>query len=61
MSDVPNIEVRVVSTDHPPTGAGEDGVALAAGAVGNAFAALTGVRLREIPFDSEQVRGALSA
>ncbi len=28
MSDVPNIEVKVVSTDNPPTGAGEDGVPL---------------------------------
>jgi isoquinoline 1-oxidoreductase subunit beta len=26
MSDVPNIEIKVVSTDNPPTGAGEDGV-----------------------------------
>src|SRR5450432_4876806 len=24
MSDVPNIEVKVISTDNPPTGAGED-------------------------------------
>ena len=40
MSDVPNIEVKVISTDHPPLGAGEDGVALVAGAVGNAVAAL---------------------
>ena len=61
MSDMPNIEVRVISTDYPPTGAGEDGVALAASAVGNAFTALTGVRLRQTPFDSEQVRGALEA
>ena len=61
MSDVPNIEVRVISTNHPPTGAGEDGVALTAGAIGNAVASLTGVRLREIPFDPEQVRSALNA
>jgi isoquinoline 1-oxidoreductase beta subunit len=61
MSDIPNIEVKVVSTDNPPTGAGEDGVALVAGAVGNAVAALTGVRLRELPFDSDRVRGALGA
>jgi isoquinoline 1-oxidoreductase subunit beta len=61
MSDVPNIEVRVVSTDNPPTGAGEDGVPLVAPAVGNAIAQLTGVRLRELPFAPERVRGALGA
>src|SRR6266446_3838638 len=59
MSDVPNIEVKVVSTDNPPTGAGEDGLPVLACAVGNAIAALTGVRLRELPFAPERVRGAL--
>ena len=61
MSDVPNIEIKVVSTDNPPTGAGEDGVPLVASAVGNAIAALTGVRIRELPFAPERVRGALGA
>jgi len=61
MSDVPNIEVKVVSTDNPPTGAGEDGVPVVACAVGNAIAALTGVRLHELPFAPERVRGALGA
>jgi isoquinoline 1-oxidoreductase subunit beta len=61
MSDVPNIEVKVVSTDNPPTGAGEDGLPVVACAVGNAIAALTGVRLRELPFAPERVRGALGA
>ena len=32
-----------------------------AGAVGNAIATLTGVRLRELPFAPERVRGALGA
>ncbi len=32
-----------------------------AGAVGNAIAALTGVRLRELPFAPDRVRGALGA
>jgi isoquinoline 1-oxidoreductase beta subunit len=61
MSDVPNIEVKVVSTDSPPTGGGEDGLPVLAGAVGNAIAALTGVRLHELPFAPDQVRGALGA
>ena len=61
MSDVPNIEVKVVSTDNPPTGAGEDGLPVLACAVGNAIATLTGVRLRELPFAPELVRGALGA
>ncbi len=61
MSDVPNIEVKVISTDNPPTGAGEDGLPLLACAVGNAIATLTGVRLRELPFAPERVRGALGA
>ena len=61
MSDMPNIEVRVISTDNPPTGAGEDGLPLVGGAIGNAVAALTGVRLRELPFAPERVKGALGA
>ena len=61
MSDVPNIEVKVVSTDNKPTGAGEDGAPLVAAAVGNAIATLTGVRLRELPFSPDRVKGALGA
>jgi len=61
MSDMPNIEVKVISTNNPPTGAGEDGVPLVAGAVANAVAALTGVRIRELPFTPDRVRGALGA
>jgi isoquinoline 1-oxidoreductase beta subunit len=61
MSDIPNIEVKVLSTNNPPTGAGEDGLPLVAGAVGNAIATLTGVRIRELPFTPDRVRGALGA
>jgi isoquinoline 1-oxidoreductase beta subunit len=61
MSDVPNIEVKVVSTDNPPTGAGEDGLPVLACSVGNAIASLTGVRLRELPFAPDKVKDALGA
>ena len=61
MSDVPHIEIKVVSTDNQPTGGGEEGVPLVACAVGNAIATLTGVRLRELPFSPDRVRGALGA
>jgi isoquinoline 1-oxidoreductase subunit beta len=61
MSDVPHIEIKVVSTDNKPTGGGEEGVPLVACAVGNAIAALTGVRLRELPFSPDHVRGAMGA
>jgi isoquinoline 1-oxidoreductase subunit beta len=61
MSDVPHIEIKVVSTDNHPTGGGEEGVPLVACTVGNAIAKLTGARLRELPFSPERVRGALGA
>jgi isoquinoline 1-oxidoreductase beta subunit len=59
LSNVPNIAVKVVSTDNPPTGGGEYGLPVLAGTVGNAIAALTGVRLHELPFAPERARGAM--
>ncbi len=61
MSDVPNIQIEIVSTDNKPTGGGEEGVPLTASAIGNAIAALTGTRLYELPFSPDRVRGALGA
>ena len=59
MSDVPNIQIEIISTDNKPTGGGEEGVPLTASAIGNAIAALTGTRLSELPFSPDRVRGAL--
>ncbi len=59
MEDVPEIKVAVVSTDNMPTGVGEDGVPLTGACVGNAFAALTGTRLRELPMSAPRVKAAL--
>ncbi len=60
MEDVPNIEVKVVSTDNKPTGVGEDGVPLTGATIGNAFYALTGVRVKELPMTPARVLAALS-
>ena len=61
MMDVPDIHVRVLSTDHPPSAVGELGVPMTGGAVANAFFALTGKRLRHMPLTPERVRQALKA
>ena len=60
MSDVPNIEVKVVSTDNPPTGAGEDGVATRRAGRRQRRAQLTGVRLRDLPMSPDRVKKALA-
>jgi isoquinoline 1-oxidoreductase beta subunit len=49
MSDVPEMHVTVVQSDAPPSGVGEAGVPAIAPAIANAFAQLTGRRLRHLP------------
>lgn len=53
MSRMPQVEVHIVPSDAPPTGIGEPGTPPIAPAVANAVFALTGKRLRRMPFDSE--------
>lgn len=50
MSEMPKIEVHIVPSANPPTGVGEPGVPPLAPAIGNALAAATGKRFRELPF-----------
>jgi isoquinoline 1-oxidoreductase beta subunit len=57
---VPDLHIEVLSTDNPPTGAGQMATPVVAPAVNNAFAALTGVRLRETPMTAERVKKALA-
>jgi isoquinoline 1-oxidoreductase beta subunit len=59
MSEVPPIEVKVISTDNPPTGIGEAGVPVVAPAIANAVAKLTGKRLRQLPMSPDRVKQAL--
>jgi isoquinoline 1-oxidoreductase subunit beta len=60
MNDVPEIHIEIVATDNHPTGAGQMGTPLVAPAINNAFAALTGKRLRETPMTPDRVKKALS-
>ena len=60
MSEIPPIEVKVISTDNPPTGIGEAGVPVVAPAIANAVARLTGgKRLRQLPMSPDRVKTAL--
>ncbi len=51
MPDAPPVDVFVAKSDDPPTGLGEPGVPLIAPAIANAVFAMTGKRLRKLPFD----------
>lgn len=60
MSETPEVHVRVLPTDNPPSGIGEVGLPPVAPAIANAVARLTGgVRLRHLPFLPERVLAAL--
>jgi isoquinoline 1-oxidoreductase subunit beta len=50
MRSVPHIEVHLIESTEKPTGVGEVAVPSVAPALGNAIAALTGTRVRELPF-----------
>ncbi len=49
MSDMPELHIRIIATNNPPTGMGEVGIPTVAPAIGNAVATLTGKRLRHLP------------
>ncbi|MGH6948198.1 MAG: molybdopterin cofactor-binding domain-containing protein [Kiloniellales bacterium] len=62
MSDTPEeLQVAFVERDARPTGIGEIGNPFVGAAVANAFFALTGKRLRHMPFTPERVLEALEA
>ena len=58
ISDMPKVEVYIVASTEAPTGIGEPGVPPVAPALSNAIFNATGKRLRSLPFDFDQLRGA---
>jgi isoquinoline 1-oxidoreductase beta subunit len=53
MAGAPEVEVYLIDSSFPPTGAGEIGIPPAAPALVNAIFAATGKRLRRLPVGSQ--------
>ena len=61
INEMPDIQVRALPSDNPPSGVGELGLATTGPAIASAVFAATGVRLRELPMTPDRVLAALSA
>ncbi|MGH8246095.1 MAG: xanthine dehydrogenase family protein molybdopterin-binding subunit, partial [Gammaproteobacteria bacterium] len=59
MHQVPVISVKVIASRIRPTGVGETGTVVTPAALANAFAALTGRRIRHLPMTRERIVAAL--
>jgi isoquinoline 1-oxidoreductase beta subunit len=57
MSEAPRIEVHIMPSEEAPSGVGEPGTPPLAPAVANALFALTGERIRRLPFKGQNLRG----
>lgn len=55
INEIPPFTVKLVDSEEEPGGIGESGTVSAAPALGNAIFAATGIRLRRLPFDREQL------
>jgi len=58
MHESPQIDIVLVKSSEKPGGIGEPGTAVAAPAIANAVAALTGKRVRRLPITAEALRNA---
>lgn len=61
MSEIPEISIQIVESGAAPSGAGEIGVPMTGAAVANAVFALTGKRLRDMPFTPSRVKTLINS
>lgn len=60
MEDIPELDIDFVQSDEVPVGLGEPGLVAVAPAIGNAIYHAVGVRLRELPMQSDKLKSLLS-
>ncbi|MEQ9487404.1 MAG: xanthine dehydrogenase family protein molybdopterin-binding subunit [Alphaproteobacteria bacterium] len=54
INEMPEVDVAIIDSTEPPTGVGEPGTPPVGAAVANAWIALTGQRIRRLPFTANQ-------
>ena len=59
MSQMPEIDVSIISNGEPAVGCGEPAVTLVAPAIGNAIFNAVGARVRSLPITAEEVKAAM--
>jgi len=60
MSDVPELDIEFIDSQHAAVGLGEPGTTVVGPAIGNAVFAASGARVRHLPITPEAVKSALA-
>ncbi len=61
MSQMPDLDISIISSNDPASGCGEPGVTVVAPAIANAIFNAVGARVRSLPITAEAVKAAIKA